>query len=350
MIRVYTLQAVQFARTLLWIALALAGLASLAQAEEGGGWRPGALVRKLDIPSGVPWKQGKKTAKAGVPVRVVDSWTDTVLQQPGKGAERGFGGRLYFYDARSNVPIRVAGQLVVYAFDETGRKPTDNQPSRRYVFPPDQFKLHESENDLGPSYSVWLPWDAVGGVQTEVSLIVRFEPERGGSLIAGEQSRLRLPGSVPPAPQLELAPLGVMQAGYASSKAEETPEKRMQTTTINLPNGYRLPGNRPVLPSKSGGTASAKENATSLPAEAPPQRMEPASTGASTPLGASLEATMPAPAGPPAGLELGRLSTRVTYLQAGAPVQALRPRHATGSAPASRPAPEPRSFPQAAGR
>src|SRR5688572_25375162 len=77
----------------------------------------------------------------GIPVRVVGTWTDTVLSQSGKKPQRGFGGRLIFYAEKEEKPILVDGQLVVYAFDETGREPTDNKPTRRYVFPPDQIPL-----------------------------------------------------------------------------------------------------------------------------------------------------------------------------------------------------------------
>jgi hypothetical protein len=117
--------------------------------------------------------------KEGTPVRMVGTWVDTVHTKPGQPAERGFGGRLMFYGKKEQKPILVDGQLVVYAFDEMGRAVTDNKPTRRYVFPPDQLPLHMSMSELGASYSFFLPWDEVGGPQTEVSLICRFEPKGG---------------------------------------------------------------------------------------------------------------------------------------------------------------------------
>ena len=115
----------------------------------------------------------------GIPVRMEGTWTDTVLNQPGQKPQRGFGGRLLFYGRKDERPILVDGQLVVYAFDETGREVTDNKPTRRYVFPADQMPLRMSKSEIGASYSFWLPWDEAGGPQTEVSLICRFEPKRG---------------------------------------------------------------------------------------------------------------------------------------------------------------------------
>ncbi|HEY3395331.1 MAG TPA: hypothetical protein VGK58_21700 [Lacipirellulaceae bacterium] len=217
----------------------------------------------------------------GIPVRMEGTWTDTVLNQPGQKPQRGFGGRLIFYGRDDHKPILVDGQLVVYAFDETGREPTDNRPTRRYVFPADQLPLRMSKSEIGASYSFWLPWDEAGGPQTEVSLICRFEP-KGGAVVVSEQTKHLLPGSIPangevarraapklpegvpsrPAqPTLEsiqrsnAANSGVQLAGYESA-VEQTPrvtsievgssggataERRMTTTSIPLPQGYRLP-------------------------------------------------------------------------------------------------------------
>jgi hypothetical protein len=219
----------------------------------------------------------------GIPVRIVSTWTDTVLSQPGRKPQRGFGGRLMFYERNEDKPILVDGQLVVYAFDETNRAVTDNKPTRRYVFPPDQMPLHMSKSELGASYSFWLPWDEAGGPQTEVSLICRFEP-KGGAVVTSEQTRHRLPGSLtstaatadgrplppklpegvpfrPAQPTLEslhdsrLWDRNMQLASYesamvngatpaanaAGAAASVEPERRMTTTSIALPPNFRLP-------------------------------------------------------------------------------------------------------------
>lgn len=218
------------------------------------------LIEKLDVPNGIPWK-AKKPPKPGIPERIVATWTDTVLQKPSNGmqpasAERGFGGRLFFHNNREAKPIAVEGQLVIYAFDETDRKLTDNQPTRRYVFPADQFAKHQSESEeFGISYSVWLPWDKVGGDQTEVSLIARFEPLRGGNLLVSEQAKQRLPGKLT-MPAIEQA---IVKKEKITAKVEQvshtaaiSPQASapaitakqetggLQTTTITLPQRSRF--------------------------------------------------------------------------------------------------------------
>ena len=139
-----------------------------------GPWSSGWKVSDMWDIDYTPWS--KDEPRPETPTRLVGTWTDTVLHTSGKNPQRGFGGRLIFYAKDPEKPVLVDGQLVVYAFDETNREVTDNRPTRRYVFPTDQVPLHMSKTELGPTYSFWLPWDEVGGPQTEVSLICRFEP------------------------------------------------------------------------------------------------------------------------------------------------------------------------------
>jgi hypothetical protein len=249
-----------------------------------------------------PFDDDEDEPEEGIPVRVVGAWTDTVKTTPGQAAQRGFGGRLMFYDRENDKPILVDGQLVVYAFDEIGRAPTDNKPTRRYVFPPDQMKLHMSKNDMGASYSFWLPWDEAGGPRADVSLICRFEP-KGGAVITGEQTRHVLPGTLvtqtPGAPATgpqvpEGVPMrpaqttlesyqaqqrvqsGVQTAGYetsaslpaaavngvttASSSAPagvNDPSRQMSVTSIALPNDFQIPaGVNPQPIAKATGQAA----------------------------------------------------------------------------------------------
>lgn len=223
----------------------------------------------------------KDKPQQGVPVRMVGAWTDTVMTQPGQKPQRGFGGRVTFFDKEGKKPILVDGQLVVYAFNEQGREPTDNKPTRRYVFPADQMPMHMSKSDMGASYSFWLPWDDVGGPKTEVSLICRFEP-KGGGVVTGEQTHHLLPGPSAPAvagangvkppavpegvpshparqtledvqasrnaaQQAKLAGYEAMtlggQPGAVPNPAAQmtAPERHLQATTISLPQSYQLP-------------------------------------------------------------------------------------------------------------
>jgi hypothetical protein len=251
-----------------------------ALASSAGSAKAWKMPKMFSLDNTWPFRD-KDKPQEGTPTRMVGAWTDTVMTQAGQKPQRGFGGRIMFYEQEGTKPILVDGQLVVYAFDETGRDPTDNKPTRRYVFPIETMPSHMSKSELGASYSFWLPWDEAGGPKTEVSLICRFEP-KGGAVVTGEQTKHLLPGPVvnavansgppkppkvpegvpskPPRQTLEEmqtnrngeqqaqqisyhAPAGGHAAAVANAvvQAGATPERRMTASTIQLPQNYQLP-------------------------------------------------------------------------------------------------------------
>ncbi len=130
------------------------------------------------------------------PSHIVALWSDMVVHDPNGQPARGFGGRLTFYTAKGNKPVRVDGSLVVYGFEEQGNGPAKMKPDKKFVFTPEQFARHYEKTRLGHSYVVWVPWDAAGGPQKSVSLIARFTPKEG-QLVVGEPTRHVLPGPSP---------------------------------------------------------------------------------------------------------------------------------------------------------
>jgi len=131
-------------------------------------------------------------SKFARPARLAVVWSPAVLNSPGKKPTRGFGGRIYFYDAANNA-VPVEGQLVVYGYDDTTPTNTSRSPDRKYAFTPEQFSSHYTPTDLGASYSVWIPWDEIGQPQREVSLLPMFT-DASGQLVMGQSSKNLLPG------------------------------------------------------------------------------------------------------------------------------------------------------------
>jgi hypothetical protein len=263
-----------------FIALSLTLIVSLLATSTGCGTTSGdgKAGKLFSLDNTWPFRD-KDQPQEGTPVRMVGTWTDTILTKQGQKPQRGFGGRIMFYEKDEDKPILVDGQLVVYAFDETGRDPTDNKPTRRYVFPAEQIPQHMSKSEIGASYSFWLPWDEAGGPRTQVSLICRFEPT-DGPIITSEQTKHLLPGTVPmniaagkQPPKLpegvpskptretlesirarQATPQGAQQASYetampsgsgsaaAVTDAATLAPRKMSATTITLPDNYQLPG------------------------------------------------------------------------------------------------------------
>lgn len=125
------------------------------------------------------------------PVNMVAIWSESVTLTAGQKPTRGFGGRLYFYNDK-NQTVAVDGQLIVYAYDDDTSSETE-EPTKKFVFSKEEFETHRSESDFGPSYSVWIPWDAVGGDQKAISLVPIFKTA-AGKVLMGDHSRNLLPG------------------------------------------------------------------------------------------------------------------------------------------------------------
>lgn len=148
--------------------------------------------KNFDLSKRIPWMD--TDAINDNPTRITVLWTHTILNQQGLRGVRGFGGRLMFHANPNEKPVRVEGTLTVYAFDESKHSATT--PERKFVFTSEQFENHYGKTKLGHSYSIWIPWDEVGGESRRINLLVRFEP-KNGSMIMSENSLQVLPGIDP---------------------------------------------------------------------------------------------------------------------------------------------------------
>jgi hypothetical protein len=194
-----------------------------------------------------PWGKKKVDAKI-VPDRILAVWTDTILHQSGQKGIRGFGGRVYFYEKDKPDPIEVEGSLAVYAFDAEDESVDSQKPLRKFAFTAEHLASHMSKTSIGPSYSIWLPWSAVGEEPIKLSLITRFEGVEGGTTISDPVIKL-LPGIAKKtdaqtgkgkavAPQTEQ---GVVQASFTEPKGANSDKKdaTRPVETIELPPGFQ---------------------------------------------------------------------------------------------------------------
>ncbi|MCC2099485.1 MAG: hypothetical protein KDJ29_21530, partial [Hyphomicrobiales bacterium] len=136
--------------------IACSGCASLTKDEA---WKmPNLFSKKEKEPEPYP-----------TPVKMATTWAPDTLSSPGKTTTRGFGGRLFFYNEKSQA-VPVDGELLVVGYVDTG---VAGAPpiTRRYAFTSEQLTSHFAQSDLGASYSIWIPWDADGGMQHTISLV-----------------------------------------------------------------------------------------------------------------------------------------------------------------------------------
>ena len=237
-----------------------------------------------------------KETEFGTPVKVSTMWTPAVLNRVGQAPTRGFGGRLYFYDA-NNKPIPVEGQLVVYAYNDGQRAASHQTPDAKYAFTPEQFTTHYSATDLGASYSIWIPWDQVGSPQMEISLVPIFTASSGQlvigqssrCLLAGPTGQLNQPGAVqhrelpPPVIRRDdgVQPVSFQQNPTATATAPQG-KTGIDALSLRLPTGMteRLAQAPPQADIKPSGVAGLIAAPTNEPLAAPPVSAAAASPGA----------------------------------------------------------------------
>ena len=175
------------------------------------------------------------------PQSLVAVWSPDVLAMPGKPATRGFGGRLYFYNEKSQA-IPVEGELMVHGYkNELGDNSTEKvEADKTFGFTAEQLTSHYSPSDMGASYSVWIPWDAAGGHRLEVTLIPSFK-SKVGQLVQGTPAKLYLPGKAVNngLASKESAGSLLMKLSDGSKmpkpRVTESSTGSMKTTTITVP-------------------------------------------------------------------------------------------------------------------
>ena len=184
------------------------------------------------------------------PQSVTVTWSHDILTLPGRAPTRGFGGRFYFYNEKTQA-IPVDGDLMVYGFDDTHKQKLSedlNQATKRFRFTAEQLTTHFTEGELGASYSVWIPWDEAYGPAKKIMLIPTFVA-KDGKLIRGAAASLNLPGSGDDPSE------GVIQQTSAiiptatpdqmidmRRHTTSLPESGLRTTTIQVPMSSLLHG------------------------------------------------------------------------------------------------------------
>lgn len=205
---------------------------------------------KFDLRRNIPWQE-----TSDKPVQsIVAFWSDAVIERTSGPPYRGFGGRLLFYPADMKRPVKVHGTIVVYAFDDNLPPPDNLKPLRKYVFTNEQLQQVYSDSKLGPSYNVLVPWDEYSPDAQRVSLIVRYIPEDGPSVVS-EQARMFLPGlderMLATAPTRGSSAAAAVAPSFPSARSHATGSQdrvsRIAEAAAVLPTSYQMPSD-PVQP------------------------------------------------------------------------------------------------------
>ena len=175
------------------------------------------------------------------PAKVVALWKEATLDDSDGTAVRGFAGRLYFFD-QNEQPVKVDGQLVVYGFDDSNESQQRETPDKKFIIEREGLANKYSVSDVGPSYSVWLPWDEVGGFHKTIALLTMFK-SIDGAIVRSEATKNSLPGKQQPhiaereslLKEIRQSIRNVGRSTPAESANEQVPSSaKINTTTIQL--------------------------------------------------------------------------------------------------------------------
>ncbi len=83
------------------------------------------------LTGGVPTPDFSALKPAGPPAQGAAAWNYCVQHLEDGTSRRGFGGRVYFYDQSAEKPVKVDGNVIVYAYDESVSTPEN--PNRSWV-------------------------------------------------------------------------------------------------------------------------------------------------------------------------------------------------------------------------
>ena len=199
-----------------------------------------------------------------IPQSMNVTWVHDIISVPGKPPTRGFGGRIYFYNEKSQT-IPVDGEVMVYGFDDTYESHEGvgmDQADKRYRFTPEQFTTHFSEGDLGASYSIWVPWDAAPGAKKKVMLIPTFK-SKDGKVIRGNAATLLLPGW-----SEEEAAGKVIQAGATQANKNHQGVQLASATGLPTQSGANVLGQTNAMGADALGQERPKTTTIQMPARA----------------------------------------------------------------------------------
>ena len=161
---------------------------SMRTSEKNSLWNP---IQKISDDSKV---KKSKSDDDLTPVTMTAIWTDSVYEKAGEVSVKGFGGRIFFYNANQQL-VKADGELIIYGFDDSTKNSDEGTADKKFVYQQDRFQTHYSENKLGASYSVWVPWEPLGGYRKSITLIPMFRTV-DGDLIKCTQTIAILPGKV----------------------------------------------------------------------------------------------------------------------------------------------------------
>lgn len=136
----------------------------------------------------------------GRPIQRIEAiWKAAKGHDPKGMPCRGAAGQILFFSAGSEVPVKLAGDgtVVIYIFDNLGKREEQSKPLHRFKFDIGAWNSHlRVGGQLGPTYHVFIPYMRKTIQAAHMSIAVQLIPKRG-QMASSELITIALPGPNP---------------------------------------------------------------------------------------------------------------------------------------------------------
>lgn len=183
-------------------------------------------------------------------VRCVCLWQEAEGQLETGQTTRGFAGQVYFFVAESEAPVAVDGDVHVFLFDDHGSPEDQAQPISQAGFSNIEWQSMRNESNLGPAYSLFLPYPRPGKYEANCVLRIRLTRPDGSALYS-EMTPVKLLGLPRPEQQEQVQTVDSRREQQWVAERRSATEERTTGETIGVRRGNRLILNeRPQTPSR----------------------------------------------------------------------------------------------------
>ena len=183
----------------------------------------GCSASMLNMSLGMQKKVEQETPDNPV-IKIIPAWQEA--EGPGvrnQAVTRGFGGQIYFITQERGLPSEVKGGIRIYLFDDQGTAEEQTKPIYQFDFTPEAWQLHSTMTNLGPAYSVFIPYTRTGRHLAQCALRIRYTPPSGPAIYS-EMTTLTMPGVKKELPNAGGNPADITRVEPDGTVTIKTPE------------------------------------------------------------------------------------------------------------------------------
>ncbi len=140
-------------------------------------------------------EQSETTTIKGKPSRCLCMWQPVKAANASGQPVQGFGGQVFFFEAGSEEPIEVEGDVRVFVFDDVGTPEQQARPKTVKDFDSFVWKSFRNESQVGTNYAFFVPHDKASKYESNCSLRLRLD-QPDGSQIFSDMATVKLAGEL----------------------------------------------------------------------------------------------------------------------------------------------------------